>query len=465
MKLQGRRKQPRRSCRALALFGLAAAAALAGCGAGPKRPTSVILIVLDTVRADHLGAYGYTRPTSPALDRWAARGALLERGWASSPWTLPSFGSIFTGRLPVDHAAGYRLTRKFWNPKIASLAASVPTLPEILSDHGYATAAIVNNPFLEERFGIARGFETYDYVNTNNQHLRRADVVVNRALQWLEQRDPRRFLLVLHLFDPHMQYDPPEQTRGRFTRRFQSSLALPIANGGALRLGFVRPDARDRRFIAAAYDEEILFVDIHVGRFLDQLEQRGLLDDALVLLTADHGEELWDHGGFEHGHSVYQEVLHVPFLFWGPGVRPGRIPTPVSHVDILPTVLDALGIPGPGDLAGASLWPLLSERRELPERTLVAEGTLYGDEHKALMRWPWKLTVTDGEAAPALFDLARDPDEQTDLAAEKPAVLRELLGDLEERYRLPPPDRDDAPAAELDEAAQERLQSLGYFEP
>jgi arylsulfatase A-like enzyme len=201
-------------------------------------------------------------------------------------------------------------------------------------------------------------------------------------------------------------------------------------------------------------------VDRQLEHFLKGLEQRRLADETLVVLTADHGEELFDHGGFEHGHSLYQELLHVPLAFWGPGVQPGRIDAPVSLVDVLPTLLEGLGLPPLPGLDGVSLWPLVARRETLAERPILAEGTLHGPERRALVRWPWKLVEVEGGSS-GLFDLERDPREKDDLAASQPERLR-ALG--EELARLRAGRATPAPAPQLDERMRSQLGELGYLE-
>jgi arylsulfatase A-like enzyme len=442
--------------------GLLLALWLAACAGEAPRPRSVVLVVVDTLRADHLGVYGYERPTSPALDRRAAGAAVFERAWSTSPWTLPSFGSLYTGQLPSRHAAGL-LRPGGGERSFAYLDESAASIGEILAERGFATAAVVNNPFLHPAFGLGRGFETWDYVFVNYAEYPRASRIVHWGLRWLDARDERPFLLVLHIFDPHLSYDPPPQVRGRFTSGYAGRLALPLTGFGE-RNATWKPRARaDRRFVVGAYDEELLFVDRQIGRLFDELELRGLLEETLVVLTSDHGEELFDHDGFEHGHTMYQELLRVPLLFWGPGVRPGRIETPVSLVDVLPTLLDALGIePVPG-LAGRSLWSLLRGGSEPAERALLAEGTLHGPDRKALVRWPWKLIVTAGQPA-RLYDLARDAGEQRDLARQEPERLAALLEELETRTRAASRGRAAPSPAQLDEATRAQLSELGYLE-
>jgi arylsulfatase A-like enzyme len=453
-------------CPRLAAWVVGALLLVTACARAPEGPGSAVLIVIDTVRADHLGSYGYARPTSPALDRWAERGAVFERALASSSWTLPSVGSMLTGQLPSRHEAGVVLAPGLgWKrDRFARLDDSVPTLAQRLDADGYATAAVVNNAALHADFGLARGFETWDYFPATDEHNRSAAATVDLALAWLDRSSDQPFFLLVHFFDPHLAYDPPEPARGRFSGDYTGALGYPVHNALGLRLAVDQLDADDRRFVADAYDEELLALDGELGRLLDGMAERGLLETTLVVLTSDHGEELFDHGGFEHGHSTFQELLHVPLMAWGPGVRAGRIEAPVSHVDLLPTLLDALGRPLPADLAGVSLWPLLRGGSAPPERMLVAEGLLYGADQRAVVRWPWKLVLRADGGQTGLFDLSADPGERHDLSAERPEVLARLQ--TEPAARLPDGEqlRARTRAAELDEQTRGQLRSLGYVD-
>jgi len=445
-------------CTARTLAGLGLVLGAAGCGGEPPRVRSVVLIIIDTLRADHLGAWGYPRPTSAELDRRVAQGALFERAFSPSSWTLPSFASLYTGLWPSAHGVGREpgSDRRF-----TSLAPGLRPLAEILAGYGFATAAVANNPFLHPGFGLARGFGAYHYVYGNLARQPRASQIAWDALRWLDARDPdRRFLLAVHFFDPHLSYDPDPSVRGTFTAGYGGSLALPLGGFGKANAGWAPRELSDRAFVAAAYDEELLFVDHQLARFFAGVEQRGLWDETLVVLTADHGEELFEHGGFEHGHSLHQEVLHVPLVIWGPGVRPGRIATPVSLVDVLPTLLDALGLPPAPGLAGVSLWPLAMRGAPLAERALVAEGVLHGPERRALVRWPWKLLEVDG-GAPRLFDLMADPAERSDLAAADPERVRALAAELAELRAGPTAV---GPAPDLDDTTRRQLSGLGYLD-
>jgi len=412
-----------------------------------------VLVVVDTLRADHLSAYGYARPTSPALAAQAREGALFEHAFAPSPWTLPSFASLYTGLFPEQHGAGRARDGSF-----AALDRSVEALAERLAGHGFATAAVANNPFLSPAFGLARGFQSYQYVYGNVRHQPGAGQVIWAGLRWLDARDPERpFLLVLHCFDPHLPYDAPRPARGAFAPESAGALVRPFTGvGGAANAGWMPRDPAERSFAIGSYDEELLFVDQQLPHLFAGLAERGLARETLVVLTADHGEELFDHGGFEHGHTLHQELLHVPLVLWGPGVVPQRIEAPVSLVDVAPTLLDALGLPPLARAAGVSLWPLVTRGEPLPARDLHAGGTLYGPARSAVVRWPWKLVAVEG-GAPALYDLASDPGEARDLAAADPERVRALAA------LLPAPAAGSgASAPSLDARTREQLRELGY---
>ena len=449
--------------RSTAVLALAAALCLSGCARDVAHPDALVLIVVDTLRADRLGSYGYHRSTSPGLDRLAARGVVLERAWAPSPWTLPSFASLYSGLLPSRHGAGVAPgagpapERGF-----SRLAGGVPVAAEILRSHGFATAGFATNRFLQTAFGIERGFETYDVEHTQLGRQRRADVIVDRALAWIDAHASGRFFLSIHILDPHMPYDAPAPTGGRFTSELTPTPGLPFGNtrkmwGLAAQLG-----SEDRAYVSAAYDEEVAFVDLHLTRLLEQLESRGILDRALVVLTSDHGEELFERDGFEHGHTLYQELLHVPLVIWGPGLAASRIASPVSLVDVLPTALDALGIPKPADLDGVSLWPAVRTGAEPPHRDLFAQATLYGPRRRAVIAWPYKLIVDLRTGHRELYDLSLDPRERRDLAPTQARLADELAAVIARRFssRAPAPRE----RAELDPQTLEELRALGYLE-
>jgi arylsulfatase A-like enzyme len=423
-------------------------------------PRGVVLIVVDTLRADHLGCYGYERPTSPELDAIAAQGVLFENAFATSPWTLPSVASILTGQLPSRHAAGTQEGER-GKGRYVRLDDSVPTLAGLLSEAGVTTAAFVNNPYLGTRYGLGRGFELYDHRTTSNRELRRADEMVDLALAWLDEQAQGSFFVLVHLFDPHMDYDPPPATRGRYTHEHGAAGALPIEQPKAIQDRAASMPEAERELIRAAYDEEVAFVDRELGRLFAALRERGLDQSVLVLATADHGEELFDHGGFEHGHSVHGELIHVPLIAWGAGVAPRRASAAVSIVDLAPTILEALGVEVAAEMFGRSLWPHIRGGEAPRPRPLVVEETLRGPMRRALIRWPLKLEQEVESGALRLFDLERDPLARSDLARERSAEAQRLAALLEALVAAAG-QAAEIEEAELDDETLESLRALGY---
>lgn len=417
-----------------------------------RAPEAALVIVVDTLRADHLGLYGAMRATSPRLDRWARRGLVFERAYATSPWTLPSVASVLTGHLPSRHGAGRKVpgqSRTTFSPIVADL----PTVAEVLGRAGLRTAAIVNNPFLHDRFGVGRGFATWDYVAGNRRTIRRAGRVMDSALTWLRDHRAERFLLLIHLFDPHLMYDAPPPYRDQFVGRATQRSERDVVHRD-VRRALAHGEDVDFVFLEAAYDEEIAFVDAQLDRLFTALGELRLDRRVLVVLTADHGEEFGEHGGFEHGHTTFDEVARVPLVLWGPGVRPGRRPQAVSLLDIPPTLYAALGVPAPGSLPGRSLLGAATERP-----CLVVERSLYGPDEQALIRWPWKV-VQEGRRA-AVYNLDRDPTEERDLADSHPSLVGTLLAELASCTA----DQAGAAApAELDPESERQLRSLGYLD-
>jgi arylsulfatase A-like enzyme len=394
----------------------------------------VVLITLDTTRRDRLGCYGYLRPTSPNLDTLARRSVVFDRAVAASSWTLPSHASIFTGKFPSSHGADYdpegslRLTQAIEGPeewaeyRATGLSPREETLGLLLRERGYRTAAVVGGPWMKKVFGLDRGFETYDDENIGDVNGRLASEVTTAALGILEGMDDRPLFLFLNYFDPHGPYEAPSPFGGTFGR-----------------------EPGDR------YDEEILYMDHHVGRLLEAMEAKGMFDDSLILVTADHGELLGEHGKMGHGASLYEEEIRVPFLVKYPAdeVAPGRSVGPIHHVDVVSLVLERLG-----DTAPRPDPPLLAEVN--PLAFVSPEGpwrALYLGRHKLL----W-----NGLGNHALYDLEKDPGEQRNLAGTDPARTTEAIGVLERVLGSLPPPGEPGPPTSLDEETLKALRSLGY---
>jgi arylsulfatase A-like enzyme len=335
-------------------------------------------MTLDTTRADHLGVYGYERPTSPNLDELAAHAEVYEKAYSTSSWTLPAHASLFTGRYPRSHgmrhdpAGELVLADAIDAPegiRARGLSDEALTLAEILQAAGYRTGAVVAGPWLHRSFGLSRGFVHYDDEAVHS--ARRAAEVTDGALRWLEQGD-EPFFLFLNYFDPHAPYAPPPRYRKTFLPR-----------GAEVNL-------RSSRQAPALYDAEILYMDEQVGRLLRALRERGLYDDTLVIVTADHGELLGDRGTWGHERYLWEPLVRVPLVVKRPGPRqPGRREqAPISIVDVLPLVLEAVGLEPPGGVQG-----VLRRRPEQPFLAEVspmsAEGTT--GHWRAMWRGPVKV--------------------------------------------------------------------------
>lgn len=361
---------------------------LAACSADPDpsvprsfglRP-DIVLVVVDSLRADHLGVYGNARPTSPNLDALAEAGGWFRRAYAHSGWTLPSLASLLTGQLPHQHRVG---RDPFRSDRFGRLPADAETLAELLRLAGYRCGAVVNNTFLAPAFGLQQGFEGhYDYRGASRWEARSAETSVDAALEWFREQAPPRFLL-LHLMEPHLSYDPPESVRHRFTGRGAPPLELPFVPDelfDQLRSGAAALGDDELDYVRKLYDEEILATDRALGRFFESLagptHEEG---DLLLVVTSDHGEEFFDHGGFGHGHTLYSELTRVPLIARGPGVPRGAIDTIVQHVDLFLGILAVAGVAPPPGARGVDLFALARGEVEAGPRSALSENVLVGE--------------------------------------------------------------------------------------
>lgn len=365
------------------------------------RPWNVLLITLDTTRADRLGCYGYGFAKTPVLDRLARQGTLFERAYAPVPLTLPSHASMLTGLYPPEH--GLR------NNGQAALPQGLPTLATELQAAGYETGAFVAAFVLDHKFGLQRGFKTYnddlslaDPGLDGHHQYREGSLVIDAALRWLRPRSRKPFLCWVHLFDPHYPYLTHED---QFGTQFQE-----------------RP-----------YDAELAYVDEQLDRLISTLRESGALEHTLIVVVGDHGESLGEHGELAHSMTVYDATLRVPLLVVDPRAsRPGqRVSEPVSLVDLTPTVLDLLGRRPLPTVSGRSLRPVL-QGEPLPPLPCYAEtDEPYHAGHwsplRALITSQWKY-IRSPRAE--LYDLLADPHELQNLATANPGQLDKLEGEL-----------------------------------
>src|SRR5713101_4816300 len=381
------RPRPRLS-RAVGGMALTLSCGIGACRPAGGPPRTVVLVSIDTLRADHVGAYGDGQAETPALDAIAREGLVFDAAWSPVPLTLPAHASMLSGRYPPRH--GVRANG------VHRLAGTVPLVAESFVRGGFRSAAVVGGYPLDARFGLGRGFDLYDDrmpASSAGAHYpeRRGAEVADRAIAWLQQQgtDGRVFLFV-HFYDPHADYDPPPPYAARFAGR--------------------------------PYDGEIAYVDAQVGRLRSALEAQGRWRDAVVLVVSDHGEGLGEHGEDTHGMLLYEPTLRVPLVVRAPAVRPGRAPEAVSIVDVAPTLLALSGLPRLSDADGVSLVGTRDPQRALYAETLGPLLDHGWSGLRALRRGRWKLVDA---ASPELFDLAADPGERRDLwptAAEGPEL-------------------------------------------
>ncbi|HUG53349.1 MAG TPA: sulfatase, partial [Vicinamibacteria bacterium] len=303
------------------------------------RAKGVLLVSLDTVRRDHVGAYGYARPTTPRLDALAREGVLFEDAVSVSSWTLPSHVSMLTGVDPGRHG-GVDMRHGF--------NRAVPTLPGLLRSAGFATRAVTSHLYVSEVYGLDEGFDHLDF-----RQDRKATEVADRGIALLDRFGDRPFFVFLHLYDPHWHYDPPAWARDIFESSYAGGLT-------GVWQDFSKHDraslsAADLAHLLALYDGEIRYADTELGRVLDHLQGRGLDRSTLVVVTSDHGEEFLDHGSWEHQKTLYEEVARVPLVMRAPGTAPRREGSQVSLLDIPSTVMAWLGLPPPAASIGRSL--------------------------------------------------------------------------------------------------------------
>lgn len=405
---------------------------LTGCDRdAPERPRNVVLVIADTLRADKLSVQGGPPGATPHLDALAAAGVRFTRANAHAPWTLPSIASLLTSLHPLEHGAGGRV------PEFTGLDASVTTLPDVLRARGLQSHAIVNVTFLDpQTFGVTRGFDAVDQVSfENNVDLRAATATTNAALAWLDgQREARRpFLLLVHYFDPHAVYAPPAHYREVWAAESDKKSAWTFGTRDemvALRAGQLD---LSRDILARAerlYEGEVAYLDAEVGRLFAGLEERGLMRDTAVVFTADHGEEFLEHGSFEHGHSLFEELLHVPLIVRAPGWAPRVVEDRVRLVDVAPTICELLDVAPPDSFVGQSLVGL-ARGTERGSRTVLAHGNFWRAPLSSWTEGGWKLILDAGGAA-RLYHLDVDPGEQRDLVEAEAQRLETMRARLVE---------------------------------
>jgi arylsulfatase len=429
-----------------------------------ESPRLIVLVTIDALRADHLGVYGYSRPTSPHIDAFARESIVVEHAIAQAPYTKASIASLMTGLYPTAHktfttAANIvdTMDGRVDGPRGGTdvLPESVTTLAEALNARGYETAALTTNPFLIRDFGFAQGFDHFEFMSAEG--FAAADDVLAQAMDLIERHEQPLFLWV-HLMEPHSPYSPAV----RFDRALPRLVpARPIPEDFAIPDYLAPGGSRDARFYETAYEHEIRNVDAAVGEFLGSLRKTRAWRDTTVVLTSDHGEEFFEHGGLEHNRTLHDELIRVPLIIRVPGLDARYVASQAQLVDVMPTLVAIAGGEPARGIHGHDLAPMLRGKREGEE---PAYSEIVGQQYAVRTR-EWKLVAGPGDER-ALYALTRDPGEQHNLApvhtrqvAAMEHVLERMVASAVKAGR-----RITGSTAPVDPATRRRLEALGYLQ-
>jgi len=446
--------------------------AAASCRSRPSSPLStpnVLLISIDSLRRDHVGAYGYPRPTTPTIDRLAVNGVIFRNAVSTSSWTLPAHAALLTGVHDSRHGA---------TVPTAVLDESIPTLAEAFRARGYRTVGFYSGPFLHPHFGFARGFE--EYIDCTSYDLEEVKEPASPRVHATSHKDvtnprisakfvhaaaaadERPFFFFVHMWDVHYDLVPPPP----YDRMFANEPSPPEVDRDFRHDPEFRPGMDPDAFaqVIALYDGEIRSTDDTIGTLLDELRRRGLLDSTIVVVVSDHGEEFLEHDGKGHRNTLFDEVLAVPLVFWAPGrLSAGIVQNTASLVDVAPTLARLAGI---GELPGVDGRPLFDDHGAAvhDSRVAVSELRMRADRPKlvAAQRYPHKVIRDLKSGVDSYYDLASDPRELASHTVVGIAAAQPLLDALDRRYQGRGASR--KASRPLSPAMEKQLQSLGYLE-
>lgn len=417
-------------------------------------PPNVIFIIVDALRADHVSAYGYERPTTPNLDTLMGSGVRFAEATSPSSWTFPSNVAMLTGRTPQ------RIRMDDWGSYSAVVPQEESLLAEVMKSGGYRTAGFITNYYLDPKFGFARGFDHYQRMDNKQLDRPRLAGDLNKVVfDWLDADEPasgdQPLYLFVYYYDPHSWYDPPPPYDALYQPDCPSELT-PASYGHGERViaGEDVLSECDVEHLLAFYDGEITYWDFHIDQLLKRLGDDGLLTNALIVLTSDHGQMFGEHGKWSHRNSLYEEVLRVPLFIRFPGVAQAGlvVDTPVSTIDLMPTILDLIDLPTPEGLDGESLRPYLEgQPGALPNRPVFAEmeaepspsspGHWVAPPYslRSIKKDGWKyIKEINNPGGDALYQVESESvHEGTNRLSEQPELGESLHGELFRWFRLP----------------------------
>ena len=474
-------------CTFLPLMAKTAEFNLATVGTTTQKDLNVILISVDTLRADRLSVYDPRGPKTPNLDLIAGDGVIFTNMQANSPWTLPSLCTLHTSMYPTGHGVTSMQDR---------LDDMRDTLAETIEKAGLMTGAVVSNGWLLEAFGAHQGFRFYDHMKHRlrapywaanlwyramrvffhdtavRQDTSNSRMHVGYALEFLEANRESNFFFWLHVIDPHEPYIARGQWAADAGKKYPSK-RIPARNSGMVvnyRKGMMLEEV-DRLHVEDLYNREVEFTDRQIGRFLDRVAELGLMKNTMIIFTADHGEEFWEHHDVSHGHTFFDEVMRVPMIIRLPDGYPvvrNRIETQVRLVDVAPTVLEFLGLPALDLAEGQSMLPLISGEEDLGHWPAFYESMIYYREQKGFNDGEFKYVLDEDTGEDELYDLVNDPEEKLSVVEDHPERRLEmksvLLDHLAHQRSLHESLEKSGGTAELDEATRAHLRALGYMQ-
>jgi arylsulfatase A-like enzyme len=439
----------------------------------PGPPRHIILISVDTLRKDALGVYGSSLGNTPHLDDLAKDSVVFNNAFSSGPWTIPSFTSIHTG-LPV---AAHQTSRNF-----ASIPLEFKTLAEYVSANGFLTAAMGYHPQL---LRMNRGFSNFDFAPKQNPHhpsmvlgrffsrfvefKRTGKTTVRLAGDWIAENQDRSCFLWVHLLEPHIPYEPPVEHLPQtslvqeFGPRFDSKLKKDVRDGNILRL------SAQRKWLRSLYNAEISYADRIVGSLLERLKELEIYEDALIIFLSDHGEEFWEHGNWEHGHSLYNELVNVPFLMKLPGGGAQKVVEPVSTAGLFSTLAELYNLPGVEDtrLVPSFLRLFRNETSEASKgdpNPIFLGGVEYFEPREAVIWGAWKYILHERDENSELYNLIDDPQETKSVIGQFPLVAQHGRELLESHLSAFPPLNSPVIDSDVPPNEAEALRQLGYKE-
>jgi len=447
------------------------------------RQANVIFILIDTLRPDHLGCYGYSRNTSPNIDGLANQGILFKNTIAQAPWTKPSVASFFTSTLPSTHGVT-------WRGRNETLPKSMLTLAEVLKQNGYRTAAFSDNPHITRSNGFDQGFDTfvenYSFLKGN------AEPLTNKMLTWLRENAQEKHFIYIHYLDPHDPYQAPGTYRDMFLNKKEIDVSKTVKRGNTYvlngeshldrrmkeKLKSIHPQdyplptplhisKKELNYLIGLYDGEIRYVDYQVGRIISVLKELKTYDKTTIIISSDHGEEFLEHGMFRHGYHLYDEIIKVPLIIISPHFNktPLEIKTPVNLIDLMPTLLDLLNLPFPGSMQGKSIIPLINQGKKA-EPLSISETSWKGARAQSVSLSEWKHINDIRNERIELYNLGEDSGEKNNLYLkedEKAEKLSHLLSNIISKAQ-PVTEKSKDKGKQLEKKQLDKLESLGYIQ-